>query len=621
MKMMRLRDKILLGAVAISIVVALASMLAVSWVISQQYQDQSHALLSKSSVVINDSLDDRKTNVLTASRQLAMQKNLGSTIWYLTQYSRLEFDHETMFNSYQQLVNDTYKIARVAMLSRITIYDSAGRLVSFAQLGGGSGRVGFVENGSVPSFWVALLKENEELSRPKLHTTNAITGVDLTFGQSLPRQGGVHYAVVDGLLAIESYVPIIGNAFDPLTGKQVARQLGLVVGVQLLDQTFVDYLSKLTDIKINVFTRQGLSSGDVAAYQKPDWSGVQQVVTDTPVGRMGLNEIKIEGQYYYQGLIPLYNGKRLVGTIAELYSKEIVQKNTWEMVRILGLIAVASLLFIFPFAWYFAKSISYPLTALSRVFLGIASGKQADTLHELLGRLEKNKNRHDELGDLTQSFIAMDDAVNQKIQQINEINATLEHKIEQRTQELRFANEALTKLATHDTLTELPNRNLLRDRLQRSLAAARRENVRMALIFIDLDEFKSINDTRGHAVGDLLLMEAAKRMQDCIRESDTVSRIGGDEFIVLLPNIEAEQDVMRVAEKIRSVLNQPFELMGGSLHISSSIGIAICPEHGGDESTLLKNADTAMYYAKKSGGNTVTLFSTVLSKTAVEINS
>lgn len=174
--------------------------------------------------------------------------------------------------------------------------------------------------------------------------------------------------------------------------------------------------------------------------------------------------------------------------------------------------------------------------------------------------------------------------------------------------ERKAAAERMRRMAHYDALTDLPNRALLSDRLQQALASARRDKTRLALMFIDLDMFKPINDTLGHYMGDLLLKEVAKRMQDCMRESDTAARIGGDEFVVLLPVIETEQDAMAVAEKIRYTLSQPFELAGHSLHVSSSIGVAVYPEHGSDERALLKNADNAMYDAKSAGRNIVKLF-------------
>ena len=170
------------------------------------------------------------------------------------------------------------------------------------------------------------------------------------------------------------------------------------------------------------------------------------------------------------------------------------------------------------------------------------------------------------------------------------------------------AESQIRHLAHYDPLTDLPNRTLLSDRLQQALATAKRDKAHMSILFIDLDKFKPINDALGHHVGDLLLKEAAKRMQDCVRESDTVARIGGDEFVVLLPVIEAEQDAMLVAEKIRHALNRPFVLVGQSLKISSSTGVAVYPEHGSSETQLVKNADIAMYHAKESGRNNVKLY-------------
>jgi diguanylate cyclase (GGDEF)-like protein/PAS domain S-box-containing protein len=172
----------------------------------------------------------------------------------------------------------------------------------------------------------------------------------------------------------------------------------------------------------------------------------------------------------------------------------------------------------------------------------------------------------------------------------------------------KLTQERIAHMAHYDVLTGLPNRSLFTDRLELSLATAKRSKTRLGLMFIDLDKFKPVNDEFGHDVGDLLLKEAAKRMQHCVRESDTVSRIGGDEFVVLLPAVETEQDAMLVAEKILHALNQPFELAGHCISISASIGVAAYPEHGSDERTLTKNADVAMYYAKSAGRNNAMLY-------------
>ncbi|NJD33495.1 MAG: diguanylate cyclase [Betaproteobacteria bacterium] len=162
--------------------------------------------------------------------------------------------------------------------------------------------------------------------------------------------------------------------------------------------------------------------------------------------------------------------------------------------------------------------------------------------------------------------------------------------------------------AFYDALTDLPNRILLNDRLQQALVAAKRSENRVALMFLDLDNFKPVNDFFGHDVGDQLLKAASRRILTCLRESDTVARIGGDEFIVLLRTVTDAQHAKDVADKIRLALCQPFELDGHRLSISSSIGIALYPEHGDNGTELSRNADVAMYQAKKAGRNTVEMF-------------
>ncbi|HTV83937.1 MAG TPA: diguanylate cyclase [Dyella sp.] len=155
--------------------------------------------------------------------------------------------------------------------------------------------------------------------------------------------------------------------------------------------------------------------------------------------------------------------------------------------------------------------------------------------------------------------------------------------------------------AAHDVLTDLPNRERFHDRLDAAIAAARRDHQRLAVLYIDLDRFKQANDTYGHDAGDALLCETARRVRGCLREADTVGRLGGDEFAVLLHGIQQPEDAAVVAKKICNVLRQPFEVGGHRLEISSSIGIAVYPEHGEDRKQLMRYADAAMYQAKKLG--------------------
>lgn len=174
------------------------------------------------------------------------------------------------------------------------------------------------------------------------------------------------------------------------------------------------------------------------------------------------------------------------------------------------------------------------------------------------------------------------------------------------TSELRASEARFRYLAQYDELTGLPNRAMFKDRLHHAILQARRDKSRFALMYLDLDNFKPVNDRLGHHVGDMLLSAVAQRMLACVRESDTVARMGGDEFVVLLPVIEHEQDALLVAEKIRHALSQAFEIAGGHvLEVSSSTGVVLYPEHGTDEAELSKNADNAMYRAKELGRNMV----------------
>jgi len=182
----------------------------------------------------------------------------------------------------------------------------------------------------------------------------------------------------------------------------------------------------------------------------------------------------------------------------------------------------------------------------------------------------------------------------------------------------KMAEARISYLATRDPLTELPNRVLFNDRLEQGIVAARRTGQSLALLFIDLDRFKNINDSLGHQVGDLLLKEVANRMQSCIRKGDTLSRLGGDEFVVTLEGLQQAEDASQVAGKIIKALARPCEIAGHTLNTSCSIGISIFPLDADDDRALMKNADTAMYHAKEKGRNNYQFFSPEMNVRAVE---
>jgi len=184
--------------------------------------------------------------------------------------------------------------------------------------------------------------------------------------------------------------------------------------------------------------------------------------------------------------------------------------------------------------------------------------------------------------------------------------------------EQRTLTERLAHLAHHDVLTGLPNRLLASDRLEGALARCNRHQERTALVYIDLDRFKHINDTLGHHAGDILLRQVAERLQGCTRKSDTLARMGGDEFMVILNRILDFGDVSKAAQRILTALVTPFTIEGRRLHIGASLGISVYPDHGLDAGTLHKCADIAMYSAKNEGGNRFRYYTEEMNALVVE---
>lgn len=213
---------------------------------------------------------------------------------------------------------------------------------------------------------------------------------------------------------------------------------------------------------------------------------------------------------------------------------------------------------------------------------------------------------------------------------LKQAHELLEHRVVERTAELAEANSQLQEevferiraeqriwhIAHHDALTGLPNRTLLHDRLDQVLVQAERSGHRVAVMFVDLDRFKSINDTLGHDVGDELLKSVAARLQSVVRAADTVSRLGGDEFVIVLSGVAALEDVQRVAEKVVEVLAPAVSIQGHALRATPSIGISLFPDDGSDAYTLMKSADTAMYHAKAEGRNNYQFFAARMNEKA-----
>jgi diguanylate cyclase len=217
-----------------------------------------------------------------------------------------------------------------------------------------------------------------------------------------------------------------------------------------------------------------------------------------------------------------------------------------------------------------------------------------------------------------QMLKATQDELNGKLMQANEhlVIASVQSQI--LAEELEKSKAAVTHLANHDFLTNLPNRMQLYDRVTQAIALAKRHNSKLALLFLDLDRFKIVNDTHGHAIGDQLLQAVSQRLKSAMRSTDTVSRQGGDEFVLLLSEVSQVQTLALNVEKIHKIVTAPYHIAGHDLHIGATIGISIFPQDGGDTETLIRHADDAMYYAKESGRNKYQFFSPAMRVREIE---
>ena len=303
------------------------------------------------------------------------------------------------------------------------------------------------------------------------------------------------------------------------------------------------------------------------------------------LGTDGIFRVRRTGEQIVSGEQANYS--QLIPDSEELEEREVrLQNNSWDQVK---RYTVASQLYEFPLA----------------VVLGLSEQEQ------IQGAIE-----------LKRVYLLRASAASITIMLITIILLRLSLQLKQsrkKALEEHIAHaQKVEHLAFHDSLTGLPNRSFFSQLLSHGTAEAKRYERRLALLFLDLDRFKIINDTLGHDAGDELLKEVARRLTEALRETDTVARLGGDEFVVLLPEMNDEKQLSAVAKKILSAVGKPFHLAGQDLRVTVSIGISVFPLDGEDEQTLLKNADIAMYHAKENGKNNFCFYSDELNADSLE---
>jgi diguanylate cyclase (GGDEF)-like protein len=351
----------------------------------------------------------------------------------------------------------------------------------------------------------------------------------------------------------------------------------------------------------------GMDDAVFASYRKP---GIAITFPES--------SIQTENILFWGNHVELFTHINYAGEqIGIVYLRSNMKAIHDRLVWFLGVVAavlLVSMLVTFVLSTRLQRIITDPLLRLSAIARQVRTEKNYS--------LRVTGENEDELGNLIIDFNAMLDEIQSRDDELREHRAMLEERVMQRTSELEIANsklatskeqaEAVAKRmeyhAHHDALTGLPNRTLLNDRITAELAHARRQHGMVALLFLDLDRFKIINDSLGHAAGDQLLRVIARRLGNCIREEDMVARLGGDEFMVLLPRISGSSDAGRIARKVIDCLLDPISCNGNELHITTSVGISIYPHDGTDSETLIKHADISMYRAKELGRNKAVYF-------------
>jgi diguanylate cyclase (GGDEF)-like protein len=324
---------------------------------------------------------------------------------------------------------------------------------------------------------------------------------------------------------------------------------------------------------------------------------------------------------------PVVHDGQPIGSIIIVSDLEELYARIGSYAQILAAVVATSILLAFGISSRLRRMVADPLLKLAETARVVSDNKDYSvratvTSHDEVGvligafndMLTQIEARDEALTDSFHKTRAAQESLYERTQELEAANRELEREMGERER----AEERARVLAFHDALTGLPNRLLFNDRLKLALSQADRHHRRLAVLFVDLDRFKLINDSLGHSLGDILLRQVADRLITTVRHSDTVARLGGDEFTLLLPELHGPEDAARTARKILSAIRKPFALEGREVFATPSIGIAMYPDDGEDVDTLLKNADTAMYRAKDEGRDNFQLYTAAMNDHALK---
>lgn len=369
MKLMALKNKLLTGSLAMSVLVMITSALVVSMVINKQNRIASYQNIEKSLNIIREDLSMMWAKLLADTQQMATINGMGPMVKFVSDFN----DNQDMINEYLRKI--TYSLGQIGEtgnLWKAAIYDIKGQLNAFAvKQSGGGFLLGFTSNASTASFNGGILKDGKQLMLEDWKDLGNFQDpkIKFKFDQDVPLKESILFEEIANNICIVSYVPIFAQAYNKETNSPEDKQVGLALGIRKLDEPFAKRVSRLTTMNINIFTKDGLSLGDMEDYKALKAKMIRKSVEDWDLrkGKIMFNDVDLKEDSYFQGILTIYGDSRIVGAIAALQSTDIVKSNTWQMIRLLGLVYLGCILMIVPCAIIFSSSLTKPINKTIKI--------------------------------------------------------------------------------------------------------------------------------------------------------------------------------------------------------------------------------------------------------------
>ncbi len=358
---MKLKNKLIFMALSIVVFVTVVSTVVVCFLINKQNRDVAGALLKKSANIISDDITIKQEKGLEQIRQMVTTN--ASKLRYIAEYGK-KSEEMSVESNYRYVLEAMSSTAVMGDLRKIFLYDMEGDLSAFASTTDHKLSLGYIHRHPETIYKVASLNEGEEFKKEALkQKRNLPENIPLKLKKGIPDQEKTGFQERDNYLCIVLYAPVMGEVYDAEKDKLSKKQVALVTAIRRLDNTFAKRMSNLTGTKINIFTKKGLSTGNLKDYNKLQMKGIKE---EDKNWRLSDNKIliadaTINGIGYFQGVMPIYSDSKYVGSISALYSNEIVKSNTWEMIKLLALVSLICILIIIPIAIIFSNFLNKPI--------------------------------------------------------------------------------------------------------------------------------------------------------------------------------------------------------------------------------------------------------------------